>query len=121
MRLRRRRDLNADSSSVWRRPLLENFQCVFALSSSSPSSPRALPPPTSLTWRPIKCGGFIKYNKEAVGNLMVWLSGYYTGEGDEAVIDFDKIAADGQKLSAYCAQNPSVSLLTAAESIISKQ
>ena len=52
---------------------------------------------------------------------MVWLSGYYTGEDDEAVIDFDKIAADGQKLSAYFAQNPSVSLLTAAESIISKQ
>ena len=37
---------------------------------------------------------------------MAWLSGYYTGEDDEAVIDFDKIAADGQKLSAYCAQTP---------------
>ena len=67
----------------------------------------------------IKCGDFIKYNKETVGNLMVWLSGYYTGEDDDSVIDFDKIAADGQKLSAYCAQNPR--LLTAAESIISKQ
>ena len=59
--------------------------------------------------------GFIKYNKETVGNLMVWLSGYYTGEDDEAVIDFDKIAVDGQKLSAYFAQNPSMTLLTAAE------
>ena len=52
---------------------------------------------------------------------MAWLSGYYTGEDDEAVIDFDKIAAGGQKLSAYFAQNPSMTLLTAAESIISKQ
>ena len=73
-----------------------DFQCVFALSSSSPSSPRALPPPKSLTWRPSNAGDFIKYNKETVGNLIVWLSGYYTGDDDEAVIDFDKIAADGQ-------------------------
>ena len=68
-----------------------------------------------MTWRPSNAGDFIKYNKETVGNLIVWLSGYYTGDDDEAVIDFDKIAADGQKLSAYCAQNSSVSLLTAAE------
>ena len=65
----------------------------------------------------IKCGDFIKYNKETVDNLIMWLSGYYTGEDDETVIDFDRIAADGQKLSAYCAQNPRASLLTAAKSI----
>ena len=88
---------------------------LLAFFTASPASAQKLDVAT------IKCGDFMKYNKETVGNLMVWLSGYYTGEDDEAVIDFDKIAADGQKLSAYCAQNPSVSLLTAAESIISKQ
>ena len=69
----------------------------------------------------IKCEDFVKSPKETIGNLMMWLSGYYTGEDDDAVIDFDKMAADGQKLGAYCAQNPTISLLTAAERIMSKE
>ena len=52
----------------------------------------------------IKCDDFVKSGKDTIGNLMMWLSGYYTGEDDDAVIDFDKMAADGQKLGAYCAQ-----------------
>jgi acid stress chaperone HdeB len=69
----------------------------------------------------IKCEDFIKSPKETIGNLMMWLSGFYTGEDDDAIIDFDKMAADGQKLGAYCAKNPAISLLTAAERIMSKE
>jgi acid stress chaperone HdeB len=69
----------------------------------------------------IKCEDFIKSGKDTIGNLMMWLSGYYTGEDDDAIIDFDKMAADGQKLGAVCAQNPTISLLTAAERIMSKE
>ena len=69
----------------------------------------------------IKCEDFIKSGKDTIGNLMMWLSGYYTGEDDDAIIDFDKMAADGQKLGAFCAQNPTISLLTAAERIMSKE
>jgi acid stress chaperone HdeB len=69
----------------------------------------------------IKCDDFIKSGKDTIGNLMMWLSGYYTTEDDDAIIDFDKMAADGQKLGAFCAQNPTISLLTAAERIMSKE
>jgi len=69
----------------------------------------------------IKCEDFIKSGKDTIGNLMMWLSGYYTGEDDDAIIDFDKMASDGQKLGAFCAQNPTISLLTAAERIMSKE
>ena len=64
-----------------------DFQCalvLLAFFTASPASAQKLDVAT------IKCGDFIKYNKETIGNLMVWLSGYYTGEDDEAVIDFDK-------------------------------
>lgn len=68
----------------------------------------------------IKCDEFIKSGKDTIGNLLMWLSGYYTGEDDEAIIDFDKMAADGEKLGKLCADNPALGLLTAAERIMSK-
>jgi acid stress chaperone HdeB len=69
----------------------------------------------------IKCEEFVKSGKDTIGNLMMWLSGYYSGEDDEAIIDFDKMAADGEKLGKLCAQNPALGLLTAAERIMSKE
>ena len=69
----------------------------------------------------IKCEDFVKSPKETIGNLMMWLSGYYTGEDDDAIIDFTKMADDGQKLGKFCAENPTISLLTAAERIMSKE
>lgn len=68
----------------------------------------------------IKCDDFVKSGKDTIGNLMMWLSGYYTGEDEEAIIDFDKMAADGEKLGRLCAENPALGLLTAAERIMSK-
>lgn len=68
----------------------------------------------------IKCDDFVKSGKDTIGNLMMWLSGYYSGEDEEAIIDFDKMAADGEKLGRLCAENPALGLLTAAERIMSK-
>ena len=68
----------------------------------------------------IKCEDFIKSGKDTIGNLMMRLSGYYSGEDDEAIIDFDKMAADGEKLGKLCGENPGLGLLTAAERIMSK-
>lgn len=64
---------------------------------------------------------FVKSGRDTIGNLLMWLSGYYTGEDDEAIIDFDKMAADGEKLGKLCAANPGLGLLTAAERIMSKE
>jgi acid stress chaperone HdeB len=68
----------------------------------------------------IKCEDFVKSGKETIGNLLMWLSGYYSDEDDEAIIDFDKMAADGEKLGKLCGENPGLGLLTAAERIMSK-
>src|SRR5215204_1842306 len=87
---------------------------LFAFMSAAPAAAQKLDVAT------IKCEDFVKSPKDTIGNLLMWLSGYYTGEDDDAVIDFDKMATDGQKLGAYCAQNPTISLLTAAEKIMSK-
>jgi acid stress chaperone HdeB len=68
----------------------------------------------------IKCEDFVKSGKETIGNLLMWLSGYYSDEDDEAIIDFDKMASDGEKLGKLCGENPGLGLLTAAERVMGK-
>ena len=68
----------------------------------------------------ITCEEFIKTDKEVIGNLLMWLGGYYMGNNDDAVIDFDKMAKDGGALGKYCAENPKTKLSKAAEKIMGK-
>jgi acid stress chaperone HdeB len=50
----------------------------------------------------------------------MWLDGHLTDEEDPAVVDFDKMKHKAERLAAYCGQNPEMSLMTAAENIMSK-
>jgi acid stress chaperone HdeB len=51
---------------------------------------------------------------------MMWLDGYFTGEDDPAVVDFDQMKQKSEKLGEYCAKNPTHGLLTAAEEVMEK-
>jgi acid stress chaperone HdeB len=68
----------------------------------------------------IKCKDFIESSKENIGLILMWLDGYYTDEDDPPVVDFDKMKTNGEKLGAYCVQNPTIGLMTAAEGIMAK-
>src|SRR5437870_597162 len=68
----------------------------------------------------IKCKDFIELPKETVNSITMWLDGYYTDEEDPAVVDFDKLRGKADKLGAFCAQNPKMGLMTAAESVMAK-
>ena len=68
----------------------------------------------------IKCKDFIELPKDTVNAITMWLDGYYTDEEDPAVVDFDKLKAKGEKLNAFCVQNPRMGLMTAAENVMSK-
>jgi acid stress chaperone HdeB len=68
----------------------------------------------------LRCRAFIDLPKETIANIAMWLDGYYTDEEDPAVIDFDKMKIKAEKLVAYCAQNPRVRVMTAAEDVIVK-
>jgi acid stress chaperone HdeB len=67
----------------------------------------------------ITCKQFIESDKDTIGSLLMWLDGYYTHNDAPAVIDFDKMKVKGKKLGEYCAKNPSIGLVTAAEPILS--
>ena len=66
----------------------------------------------------IKCKEFLESSKETIGYIMMWLDGYFTGEDDPAVVDFEKMKRKGMQLGEYCAKNPTHGLLTAAEDVM---
>ncbi len=68
----------------------------------------------------ITCKEFLDSGKESIGYIMMWLDGYYTGEDDPPVVDFDKMKQRGEKLGEHCAKNPSQGLLTAADEVMAK-
>jgi acid stress chaperone HdeB len=69
----------------------------------------------------IKCGDFVKSNKDEIGNIVMWLHGYYIGKADGSpVIDFDKFVKSAQALGKYCGENPSVGLITAGDQVLSQ-
>ena len=68
----------------------------------------------------ITCKKFLEYSKENIGLLLTWLEGYYSGDEDDPVIDFDKMATNGKALGAACATDPEIGLITAAEKIYGK-
>jgi acid stress chaperone HdeB len=68
----------------------------------------------------LKCKEFIDLSKETIATLTVWLDGYYTDEEDAAVFEPDKLKSKAEKLTAFCAQNPKMALMTAAENVMAK-
>ena len=72
----------------------------------------------SLKLSKITCEEFVSADKDTIGNLMMWLGGFYMGNNDDAVIDFDKMAKQGKELGKFCAENPKSKLSKAAEKIM---
>lgn len=68
----------------------------------------------------LKCKNFIDSGRQTISFIVMWLDGYYTDEEDPAVVDFDKMKATTDKLSAYCLQNPGMGLMNAAENVMGK-
>lgn len=68
----------------------------------------------------LSCKQFVDLPKETVSAVTLWLDAYLTDEEDTAVINLDKMKDKAVQLTAYCAQNPELSLMTAAEKVMGK-
>jgi acid stress chaperone HdeB len=68
----------------------------------------------------ITCKAFGDFNKDITFAIIMWLDAFYRDEDDPPIIDFDKMAQKASRLATYCARNPSHSLTTAAEPIMSR-
>jgi len=68
----------------------------------------------------LRCRDFSAISKEKLPLIMMWLDGYHTEEDEPAVIDFDKVKDNTEKLLTYCQSHPALRLLIAAERSIWK-
>jgi len=68
----------------------------------------------------LSCKQFIELPKETLNAVTLWLDAYLTDEEESAVIDFDRMKDKAERLATYCAQNPEMSLMTAAENVMVK-
>lgn len=66
------------------------------------------------------CQQFINSGKDNIMMTLTWLDAYYRDEDDPPVIDTDKFVANSQKLGEYCAANPTIGLITAADKLFDK-
>jgi acid stress chaperone HdeB len=68
----------------------------------------------------ITCKQFLEMKQESVSLILMWMAGYYADQDAPPIVDFDKMREDAGKLAGYCAKNPGVGLITAAEETISE-
>jgi acid stress chaperone HdeB len=87
---------------------------AMALLSASPAAAQVLDLST------IKCRDFISSSKENIGLILAWMDAYYKDEDDPPTIDFAEMSKSGERLGAYCAQNPEIGLITAADKLFDK-
>jgi acid stress chaperone HdeB len=92
--------------------LIASFVVAAALAATP-----ALAQQNTLDLSSIKCKEFVTSGKDNIGMILMWLDGHYHDSDEPAVIDFKKMEERGQKLGAYCGQNPDHGLMTAAEKV----
>jgi acid stress chaperone HdeB len=68
----------------------------------------------------ITCKQFLEMNRESVSLILMWMAGYYSDQDAPPIVDFDKMKENATKLGGYCAKNPTVGLITAAEETIAE-
>ncbi|GJE56869.1 HdeA/HdeB family chaperone [Methylobacterium thuringiense] len=66
------------------------------------------------------CKQFLESGEEGIKTTLTWLDGYYKDEDDPPVIDTDKLVANSKKLGEFCAKNPTLGLITAADKALGK-
>jgi acid stress chaperone HdeB len=76
--------------------------------------------PQAIDLSRMKCKDLIELPKETVASLTIWLDGYLTDDEEPRVVDLAQMKVKADKLGLYCAQNPSVGLLSAAEDVLEK-
>ena len=66
------------------------------------------------------CKQFVEGSQDEIKMVLTWMDGWYKGDSDEAIIDTDVFVENAKKFGTYCAKNPTISIVNAAEEILGK-
>ena len=75
----------------------------------------------SLDLSKVSCREFLESGKDSIGLIMTWLDAYYRDEDDDPIMNFDRMKANGEKLGAYCRENPTARLTVASDTLFDKK
>jgi acid stress chaperone HdeB len=64
------------------------------------------------------CKQFVEGSPDEIKMVLTWLDGWYKGDSDEAIIDTDVFVENARKFGTFCAANPTISIVNAAEKIL---
>jgi acid stress chaperone HdeB len=90
---------------------------LFAAGLALPSAPADA---TVLDLSTMTCKQFVEGGEDEIKMVLTWLDGWYNGDEDEAIIDTDVFVASAKKFGSFCAANPTISIVTAADRILGK-
>jgi acid stress chaperone HdeB len=68
----------------------------------------------------LTCKQFIEGGDDEIKMVLTWMDGWYKGDEDEAIIDTEVFVANAKKFGSFCAANPNISIVNAAEKILGK-
>jgi acid stress chaperone HdeB len=68
----------------------------------------------------MSCKQFIEGGDDEIKMVLTWMDGWYKGDEDEAIIDTDVFVDNAKKFGTFCAANPTISIVNAAEKILGK-
>jgi acid stress chaperone HdeB len=68
----------------------------------------------------LTCKQFLEGGDDEIKMVLTWMDGWYKGDEDTAIIDTNVFVENAKKFGAYCAANPSISIVNAAEEILGK-
>jgi acid stress chaperone HdeB len=89
------------------------FAAAFALSSVPAKA-------VVLDLSTMTCKQFIEGGDDEIKMVLTWMDGWYKGDEDEAIIDTDVFVDNAKKFGTFCAANPTISIVNAAEKILGK-
>ena len=68
----------------------------------------------------MSCKQFLEGGDDEIKMVLTWMDGWYKGDDDKAIIDTNVFVENAKKFGAYCAANPSISIVNATEEILGK-
>jgi acid stress chaperone HdeB len=68
----------------------------------------------------LTCKQFVEGGPDEIKMVLTWMDSWYKGDEDEAIIDTDVFVENAKKFGTYCAANPTISIVNAAEKILDK-
>ena len=89
------------------------FAAAFALSSMPAQA-------VVLDLSTLTCKQFVEGGDDEIKMVLTWMDGWYKGDEDEAIIDTEVFVDNAKKFGVYCAKNPTISIVNAAEAILGK-